>query len=264
VNVNPTAVKYLLEHRTVADVDQIYRQATRLLLWQVRYFRPLEKEEHVVFVDPAEGKIFAYRHILDENAPGASLSPEEARVRAAEFLEQQGYHLEEFDLQDSRVEKRKARTDYTVVWQMRPGPSTSPLNVADVHFRLEVTVAGDEVVGLSRYFKLPEEWERQRNATTLVNVALIGALTLLVGGFGDSSASPWPGGLGLGGTCREPLPARVAGLPRPRATGVAPGRTHRTVVEFGRGRRVEQCGEPGDQPVSCLCIARHRYRAGCL
>jgi membrane protease YdiL (CAAX protease family) len=183
VNVDPTAVKYLLEHRTVTEADQIYRQATRLLLWQVRYFRPLEKEEHLVFVDPVEGKLFSYRHILDENAPGASLSPEEARTRAAEFLERQGYRLEQFDLQDSRMEKRKARTDYTVVWQMKPGLSTSPLNVADAHFRLEVSVAGDEVVGLSRYFKLPEEWERQRRATTLVNIVLIGALALLVVGL---------------------------------------------------------------------------------
>ena len=183
VNVDPTAVRYLMEHRTVAEADQIYRQSTRLLLWQIRYFRPLEKEEHLVFVDPVEGKVFSYRHILDENAPGASLSSEDAQAKAAEFLVQQGYDLGKFDLQDSRVEKRKARTDHTVVWQMKPGLSTSPLNVADAHFRLEVTVAGDEVVGLSRYFKLPEEWERQRNATTLANVALIGAFALLLVGL---------------------------------------------------------------------------------
>ncbi|MBZ5516242.1 MAG: CPBP family intramembrane metalloprotease [Acidobacteriia bacterium] len=178
-NVDPTAVKYLMEHRTVAEVDRIYRQATRLLLWQVRYFRPLEKGEHRVFVDPAQDNVFSYRHILDEDAPGASLSPEEARAKAAEFLARQGYRLDDFDLEESRVEKRKARTDYTVVWQMKPGPASSALNVADAHFRLEVTIAGDEVIGLSRYFKLPEEWERQQKATTLVNVLLIGAFAVL-------------------------------------------------------------------------------------
>jgi membrane protease YdiL (CAAX protease family) len=182
VNVDPTAVRYLMEHRTVAEADRIYRQSTRLLLWQIRYFRPLEKEEYLVFVDPAEGKVYSYRHILDENAAGASLAPEEAQAKAAEFLKQQGYDLGNFDLQDSRLTKRKARTDYTVVWQVKPGPS-SPLNVADAHFRLEVTVAGDEVVSLSRYFKLPEEWERQRSSMTLINVALIGTLILLGAGL---------------------------------------------------------------------------------
>ena len=182
-NVDLLAVRYLLEHRSVEETDRIYRRATRLLLWQVRYFRPLEKEEHRVFVDPASGVVYGYRHLLDEDAPGAMLSSDEARARAAEFLEKQGYRLADYELQDSRVEKRKARTDHTLVWQIKAGETDSSLQVGEAHFRLEVNVAGDQVVSLWRFFKLPEEWQRQRQATTLMNVVLFGASIILIAGL---------------------------------------------------------------------------------
>jgi membrane protease YdiL (CAAX protease family) len=182
-NVDPLAVKYILEHRSVEETDHIYRQATRLLLWDVRYFRPLEKEEHLVFVDAAAGGVFAYRHLLDEDAPGATLSAEEARARAAVFLERQGYRIAEFELQDTNVKKRKARTDYALVWQAKPNKPGSYMQVGDAYLRLEVAMAGEEVTGLSRYFKLPEEWERRESAVTLPNALLLGALTLVMAGM---------------------------------------------------------------------------------
>jgi len=176
-NVNLSALKYILERRTVEEAERIYRQATRLLLWEVRYFRPLEKEEHLVFVDPSTGEVFAYRHLLDENAPGASLSPEAARALAETFVEQQGYRLVDFELQDTQVEKRKARQDYTLVWQSKVG---DPRNVGDAHYRLQVDIAGDQVVGVSRHFKLPEEWQRQQRASGLHNTLLKAAFSLLI------------------------------------------------------------------------------------
>jgi membrane protease YdiL (CAAX protease family) len=182
-NVDRLAVRYLLEHCSVEQADQTYRSATRLLLWHVRYFRPLEKEEHRVFVDPSGSGVFSYRHLLDEDAPGATLSAAEAQARAAEFLQRQGYRLADYELQDSRVEKRKARTDHTLVWQIKAGAAASPLNVGDAHFRLEVNVAGDQIVSVFRYFKLPEEWQRHRQASSLMNVVLFGASIILIAGL---------------------------------------------------------------------------------
>lgn len=175
-NIDPMALRYLLEHRTVEEAEGIYRLATQLLVWEVRYFRPLRKEEHRVFVDAAGGRLFAYRHILDENAPGASLSPQQARVLAEKSFEPNGYRLQDFDFQESRAEKRKAREDHAFVWQAKAG---DPRNVARAHYRLEVQVAGDEVVSFSRRFKLPEDWERERRATRLANTMLAAAASVL-------------------------------------------------------------------------------------
>jgi hypothetical protein len=168
-NVDTMAVRYLLEHKSIKESDQTYRLATRLAVFEVRYFRPLEKEEHHVFLDPTTGQVFGYRRMLDDNAPGASLSSEQAQTLAARYVEEQGYHLSDFDLQSSEAEKRKAREDYTLVWQAKAG---DPRNVVDAHYRLEVDVAGDQVVGFGRSFKLPEAWERARRSSSLVNSAL--------------------------------------------------------------------------------------------
>ena len=118
-NADSMTLRYLLERRSVEETDRIYRQATRLLLWEVRYFKPLEKEEHRVFVDADAARVFTYQHELDEDAPGASLSIDDARALAEKEMGQEGYQLASFDLQDSHGEKRKARQDYTFVWQAK-------------------------------------------------------------------------------------------------------------------------------------------------
>jgi membrane protease YdiL (CAAX protease family) len=178
-NVSPLALRYLLQRKSLEESDKIYREATRLELWKVRYFRPLQKEEFMVFVDPTSGEVFGFNHTLDENAPGASLTPEQAKTLAIQAIEQHGYRISDFELQNSTAEKRKAREDYTLVWQAKPG---DPRNVGDAFYRLQVDIAGDQVVGFSRSFKLPEEWERERRASNLINevLSLISYLTLLL------------------------------------------------------------------------------------
>ena len=71
-NVDPLAVRYLLEHKSIKESDQTYRLATRLAVFEVRYFRPLEKEEHHVFLDPSQ-------------RPGVRLSEVVGRQRARRF-----------------------------------------------------------------------------------------------------------------------------------------------------------------------------------
>jgi membrane protease YdiL (CAAX protease family) len=179
-NFDPLAIRYMLDQRTVRQTEQIYRQATKLVLWRVRFFRPLEKEEHLVMVDPSDGKVFAYWHTLDEDAPGATLTPEAARSLGEKAVLEHGYALSDFDLQDSHSEKRKARTDYTLTWQAKP---SDPRNVGDDHYRLEVNIAGDQVVSFARRFKLPEEWVRQQEATRLSKVILTANSVLLGAGL---------------------------------------------------------------------------------
>jgi membrane protease YdiL (CAAX protease family) len=176
-NVDPSALHYLAERKSLEQADQIYRQATQLALWEVRYYRPLQKEEYLVFVDPVSAEVFGFHHVLDEDAPGASLSPDQARELAERAARDYGYRLEGFALQNSDATKRKAREDYTLVWQAKPG---DPRNVGDAHYWLKVDIAGDQVTGFSRSFKLPEAWERAQEGRTLVNNILMGVSALTV------------------------------------------------------------------------------------
>ncbi|HXW16501.1 MAG TPA: type II CAAX endopeptidase family protein, partial [Terriglobia bacterium] len=198
-NVDSSALHYLAERKSLPQADQIYRQATRLALWEVRYYRPLQKEEYQVFVDPVSGEVFGFRHGLDENAPGASLAPDQARDLAGQAVREHGYRLEDFELQSSDATKRKAREDYTLVWQAKRG---DPRNVGDAHYWLEVDIAGDQVVGFSRSFKLPEEWVRAQEGNSLVNnifkaafiltiLALVTAGLILFVNLVRSGQMPW-------------------------------------------------------------------------
>jgi membrane protease YdiL (CAAX protease family) len=179
-NTDPSALRYLFQRRSVEQADQLYRRATREVVWEVRFFRPLQKEEYRIFVDPNDARVFAFRHLLDEDAPGASLAPGQAQALAEKFMQGQGYDLADFRLQNTEANKRKARVDYTLTWQVKPG---DPRNVDQAHYRVTVDVAGDQVVGMARFFKLPEDWLRERESSRLVNMLLYALEGLLGAGF---------------------------------------------------------------------------------
>jgi membrane protease YdiL (CAAX protease family) len=175
-NVRPLSVRYFVEHVSVKKADQVYRNATQMIAWEVRYFRPLEIEEHRVLWDATNAEFIDHRHLLDENAPGASLEPSDARSLAEKTLLEHAYRVSDFDLKDWSGEKRKARKDYRFVWQAKPGDSR---NVSDAHYLAQVDIAGSDVVSVSDQFKLPEEWERRQRTTGLINSALSFAGALL-------------------------------------------------------------------------------------
>ncbi|MDE3178943.1 MAG: CPBP family intramembrane metalloprotease [Acidobacteriota bacterium] len=188
-NVDRLALRYFLQRLSVRKADQAIREASQPVLWAVRFYRPLQTEEHYVFVSAQNGKVFASQHVLAETAPGVSLSAAPALALGEQTVTAHGYKLSDFTLQDSIARKRPAREDYTLIWQAKPG---DPRNVGDAHYRLEVDIAGNQVTGFLRQFKLPEKWVRQQEtrglAGTLLPVAaailgvglLVGAIWLFV------------------------------------------------------------------------------------
>jgi membrane protease YdiL (CAAX protease family)/small basic protein len=177
VNVDQATVTYLSQRLPIQKVDQTLKEITEPLLWEVRFFRPLHQEEYFVFVNATNGRVFDYRHLLNENAPGASLSVQQAQALGRQAVTERGYNLSGFVLQDIHAIKRKAREDYTLVWQAKPG---DPRNVGAARYRLQVDIAGNEVVGFTRFLKLPEQWIRQEESTRLSNFVLL-ALKVLFG-----------------------------------------------------------------------------------
>lgn len=179
-NVDPLVVRYFLQRFPVRKTDSILRRASKPELWEVRFFRPLQPEEYRVYLDPQTGRVFDSRHVLDETAPGASLTPEQAVALAKKSLAEHGDNAANFALQGSFAEKRPAREDYTLVWQAKPG---DPRNAGGAFYRLVVQLAGSEVVGFSHTYKLPEEWVRRESSSSLINSALLGIEILLGSGL---------------------------------------------------------------------------------
>ncbi|HEV2446068.1 MAG TPA: hypothetical protein VGS58_09105, partial [Candidatus Sulfopaludibacter sp.] len=66
--------------------------------------------------------------------------------------------------------KKKARRDYTLLWEARPG---DPRNVGEARYRVQITVAGDRANSLGTMWKLPEAWERDRSSRNLLSIVLL-------------------------------------------------------------------------------------------
>ncbi len=89
--------------------------------WQTRFFRPLQKEEFDVRVDPAGG-IVGYAHQLEDAAPGARLDRAAAQATAESFL-RDTLHIDlsryEFREEEANFTERPDRRDWSFSWERR-------------------------------------------------------------------------------------------------------------------------------------------------
>jgi len=175
------AAKYFLERRSVEAASALFERYRPVQFWATRYFKPLEREEVNVAVQPETGKVTGFQHAVAEDAPGADLAPNAARQTAERYAASQGWDLGAMDLKENGSDKKKARRDYTLVWEARPGDAR---NVDEARYRVEIGVTGDQVGAARAYWKLPEAWSRDRerqNALSILTMALrIAALAGIV------------------------------------------------------------------------------------
>ena len=163
------AGKYMLERRPVDWVARAFHRNRPIQTWLVRFFRPLDKEEYLVAVHPETGRMLGFNHALPEDRPGADLDAETARSIAATFAGSHGWELSNMELKESSSEKQKARRDYALVWEARPG---DPRNLDEARYRVHVDVAGDRVSATRTSWKIPETFVRERGRQNAVSIAI--------------------------------------------------------------------------------------------
>ena len=168
--LDPLSRRYLLEH---GGVERVAETAATVPEWQVRAFRPEEREEWQLAVDDASKRVVRFRHLRREEEAGASLEPAQAREAAEGFLRSQGFDPAALVFKEASSERRPARMDHVFTFK---DPSQS---VADAEALLTVTVQGNAVDGLERRLKIPEVWERGRERTTVFRVLLVVVKVLL-------------------------------------------------------------------------------------
>lgn len=175
------AGKYMLERKPVSFVSSMFERYRPIQHWVTRYFKSLDQEEVTVSVHPETGLAMGFVHTLPEDRAGASLTDDAARTLAAAFAQSHGQDTTAMDLKESSTEKKKARSDHTLVWEARAGDVR---NLDEAHYRVEVHVAGDRVSSWRTYWKLPEIFERARTRQNFwsiaITVAEIGCITGLV------------------------------------------------------------------------------------
>jgi membrane protease YdiL (CAAX protease family) len=179
------AGKYLLERRPAAWVAQIFEKHRSIPHWRVRYFRELDKEEWLISLHPQTGAVTGFNHEIPEDRPGADLPAEAAVALASSFAAAHDKDLSGMDLKETRSEKKKARRDYTLVWEARPGDAR---NLDEARYRVEIEVAGDRVASARNFWKIPETYERTRSKANAISifVSIVKVLVvslLIVGGL---------------------------------------------------------------------------------
>ena len=132
-------------------------------------------EEWLVFVG-ANGEVRNVQHVLPEDRPGATLEEGAARVLALAAIKER-VNLDPSRLKEisAKPSKEKARTDWTFTF--------TDVATAGVDARLDARIAGDEVVTVSRYVHVPEEWERRQRAASTRDLIVQIASSVIFGGL---------------------------------------------------------------------------------
>jgi membrane protease YdiL (CAAX protease family) len=164
------AGKYMLDRKPVSFVSTMFERYRPIQHWMTRYFKSLDQEEVTVSVHPEAGNTMGFGHTLPEDRAGASLTDDAARTLAAAFAQAHGQDAAAMDLKESSTEKKKARSDHTLVWEARTGDVR---NLDEAHYRVEVNVAGDRISGWRAYWKLPEVFERARSRQNFWPIAIM-------------------------------------------------------------------------------------------
>ena len=158
----------------------IRRTQVPIWYWRARWFRPLQKEEFQVYLAP-DGQVVALSHTLLEDAPGASLSQDQARSLARQYLARdRGWDLEDWqEVSASGEDRPGGRTDHVFEWKRRDW------DVGRSELRLSVTVQGDGVGHYRYWLKVPEAFQRdfarQRNVAGFISGWSFNAGVVLVG-----------------------------------------------------------------------------------
>ena len=165
--MEPEANEFLRERIGIEKLNEIYATKVPGGLWSTRYFKDGQPEEYSVVLMP-DGSAYSVHHTLAEAAPGANLSKDEAVALADKYLTgEKKIDLSQWKLVESTSEKKQHRTDHLLTWQLNAPLNGGTDKTDQAYARIELSVLGNEVANFRKYIKIPEEWQRRQEQSTL-------------------------------------------------------------------------------------------------
>jgi hypothetical protein len=145
--------------------------------WKVRNYAEGNTSETVIHFTP-KGDFYAFHEKLSENDSGAALKAPQAQLIAEEAAKNLGVKLSEYELVEKSQEiKPSHRVDHSFVYE-RPH-----LKFGNGQYRLILVVAGDRLVKLSHFIKIPDAFLRHyaemRSSNDTIAVASTTAIAIL-------------------------------------------------------------------------------------
>jgi hypothetical protein len=152
--------------------------------WSARWFKPEEKEEFYVYLMP-DGSFLGLNHVIKENAPGASISQEQAKVVAEAFLTKYAnWQAEQWEqIEASSQTQPGGRVDHSFTWKSKS------YSAGESELRYTTTVQGDRVGSADLFIKVPEAFIRayasERNTAGFIDniayfLAVFGAILIAI------------------------------------------------------------------------------------
>ena len=118
-SVDRMASNYLEREVGLARANRLMADSVAVWSWYVRYFRPLQKLEYEIHYTPS-GRLVKYSRYLEEEAPGASLSLDSARVLAQQYLvATTGLPLGDLEEKVAEFTDMPGRRDHKFEWELR-------------------------------------------------------------------------------------------------------------------------------------------------
>jgi hypothetical protein len=159
--------------------DDLYEPYT----WLVRFFREQTEEEFMVRLTP-DGTVYGFWENVPEDAPGPTLSQNEARQIVRSLAEEKSVALADYSEVEAFSELQPGgRTDHVFVFE-RPD-----ITLGEGRYRIRFTVSGDRATQMKQYIDVPEGYHLRYNNMraanrTIANVGLVAMFIFLgVGGL---------------------------------------------------------------------------------
>ena len=159
--------------------DHLYDAYT----WQVRLFREGETREVMLRFRP-DGKPYGFVDQLREDAPGANLSVETARIIAETTATRDwGLDLSHYTpLEPSTEHRSGGRADHTFLYERNDAKA------GEGRYRVRLVVAGDRLIELTHFLRVPEAfsrtYEKMRSSNNAIafGATAVMALLFIIGG----------------------------------------------------------------------------------
>jgi membrane protease YdiL (CAAX protease family) len=171
-----SAVQYIYTAAGIRGLNENYLKDVRPLSWKARFYKPLQKEEFRLDLDPGSGQVVAFEHMLPEDTAGPDLEESRALATAQSFMHEEQYDLSTLDLVETRSEKPRERRDTEFTWEAKAGTAGA---IEEARARVRIGIQGDRVGSWNRFYKIPENWKRLREQRTWYSLTVLGARIVL-------------------------------------------------------------------------------------
>jgi len=171
---NNRAKLFLEKESGIDRAISLTKDSIDVWYWRVRFYKPLEKQEYSVNVDP-KGRVIGFQRTMPEPNAGATLETDVAKVLVNAFVSgPMGEDLNKWELIETGAFDRHKRRDHIFTWEQ------IGFNEHNAKYRMEVEIQGAKVGSFHRYLDVPQVWQHYFQKMRLQNTLLFALLSVVM------------------------------------------------------------------------------------